>query len=84
MPFSFLKQQGLYILTTNRRRVPVGRGRFEFLFKCCVGEEDPVLLLHCSLHFVMVPSPCGGLVVLESSNIAPFCVVLVCDRVLWG
>jgi hypothetical protein len=43
--------------------VPVGRDCFEFLLKCCVGEEDPVLLLHCSLYFVMVPSPvghCGG------------------------
>jgi hypothetical protein len=72
--FLFFKQQRLHILTTNRRRVPVGRGRFQFLFKCCFGKEDPVLLLHYSLHFVVVPSPYGGLVVLESSNIAPICL----------
>ena len=50
----------VFFLTTNRRRVPVGRGRFEFLFKCCFGEEVPVLLLHCSLYFVVVPSPVAG------------------------
>ena len=75
MQFFFLKQHGLYILTTNRMQVPVGRGYFQFLFKCYFGKEDPVLLLHSSLYFVVVPSPCGGFVVLESSNIAPICLL---------
>jgi hypothetical protein len=71
-----LKQQRLYILTTNRRRVSVGRGGFEFLLKCCVGEKDPVLLLHCSLYFVMVSSPIVGLLCWSLPTFPPF----VCPR----
>ena len=83
MQFSFLKQQGLFILTTNRRRVPVGHGQFQFLLKCCLGKR--IQCCYCIVPCILLwYLPLWRAVVLECSNIAPFCVVLDCDRVLWG
>jgi hypothetical protein len=41
-----------------------------------------MLYSHCFLYFVVVPSPMAGCVV-GSCQLAPFCVVLICARILW-
>ena len=72
----------LFFFTTNRRRVPVGRGHFNFCLSVVLGKRIPCCycIVLCIWLWYLPP---WRAVVLESSKIAPFRVVLVCDRVLW-
>ena len=57
--------------------------KFNFCLSVVLGKRIQCCycIVPCILFWYLPP---WRAVVLESSNIAPFCIVLDCDRVLWG